>query len=375
MITLLLVVLLVVLACKAVSVWHDRRSLEQWAFLLAIAGVALTLLLEIPRAYPESVPDLDVRLARLAQNLIVVAAFGVLQLFYLRYVSRFLRRPRLVAELIVIGAVATVLVVCTSQVVAMGAGLDAEPSNLRLPAVVTFYLVGGGYVMYAVGTQLWWTARFARRPDVVDPVVRRAASGAAVGSLLIFVGEALRTVGTLVHYSTGNDLGGLEQPSIGLILLGTPVLVVSLGLPVLLAQFVRGRRWLQQCRAYLGLGPLWRVVAHTYPEVIRPPRPVGTPVPASWLGWRRRPLSMAFHHRLGQCREGYLRANGLGPDDHPQDPVDTRAAALAAHLRACPKVELNTAPSASTADIERGLPSDTDDFLAVSRALRRRGLH
>jgi hypothetical protein len=367
MIAVLLAVLLVVLAVRAVSVWRDRRSTEQWAFLLAIAGVVVTLLLEVPRVQPDLVPGVDPRLARLGQNLAIVAAFAALQLFYLRHVSRFLRRPRLVVELVVVAAVAAVLVASTVRVVAEGGDLGSGTATLRRPAVAAFYLAGGGYILYAVGTQLWWTARFARRRDAVEPLVRRAATGAAAGSLLILAGEAVRCAAVLAVLVTGRSPGDLERPSLALILAGSLVLVIALGLPALVVQGRAALRWWRMWRAHRGLAPLWREVARACPELVRPPRPADGPGAARRI--RRTPVAVALHHRLGQCREGYLRA--VAGDGAPPDP---RLAALAERLRACPPVPVDAgADGGAIGPVASpdGLPADAHAFLAVARALAR----
>lgn len=368
-----LLVLLVVLWWKSVAVWRDRRSVEQWAILVAILGVVITLTLEVLRVNPELAPGLDRRWTRLGQNLAIVSAFCSLQLFYLRYVAAFLRRPRLVLEIVLVVLTEVALTALTLRIIAIGADMSMESPNIARPPVTGFYVVGGAYIMYALITQLWWTARFGRRRDIADPLVRRAAIGAAVGSFFLLIAQCLRTLGLVIGLLIGAKLQWLAGPAMVLLLIGTPILVISLGLPVIIVGIRKAVTGLRQLRAHHQLAPLWQAVAWTYPELIRPERPTSHPLnqpgpqPSTWARSSR--IGTALQHRLGQCREGYLRASPFTKTG-PAIVADDRVALFVKHLQGCPAVNLDVADRPG----KHGLPADTGEFVAVARALRAQGL-
>lgn len=375
--SVLLVILVAVLVWKITAVARDPRSVEQWAILVAILGIVAALVLDLPRENPMLDIGFDPRLARLGQNVAIVCAYGALQLFYLRYVTQFLRRPRLGLELIIVGVVLVALVLFTIDIIAVGADMTTSLQNLSNPAVVGFFLTGGLYIAYAQGTQLWWTARFSRRPEIADPLIRRAAYGAALGNALSLVAQFIRLAVVLAAVFAGVSLHGIELAP-RLVVVGAAVLVVSLVLPVLIRAGARLVMVGREIRAYRQLGPLWEAVAWTYPALIRPTRPTTSPpspVRVSRSGRRSGSRTgLMLQNRLGQCREGYLRtlpriisdpATGTAPAM-----AEPRVAVFAEHLRDTPPVDLDVADPASRG----GLPADTSEFTAVSLALRAQGL-
>lgn len=387
---MVLAVLLVMAAAgvawKAADVRRDPRSLERWAFLGALVCVTLTLVLEVSRQYPQFTFGLDPRLLRLGQNIVVIGAFGSLQLFYLHYVAAYLPRPRLGLEVALIGATMVGLTVLTIRVIDLGQNLGTGPGNVAQPAVAGFYLLGGIYISYALATQLWWTARFSR-VAAIAPGVRRAAKVAAVGAAILLIGELLRTLSVAYVAGTGGQLRGIEGISVGLILLGTPVLIAGLVLPVITTSVTRALVRRRQRRAHRGLEALWQAVRYVYPELIRPDRPAPEPTsdPRSRTA-RRRPrairrtarITAAFYTRIGQCREGYLRVQPyLGPD--AETASGERVAAFAAELHTAPTINLDQPDPDDSSPPEprgpyRGLPADTESLLEISRVLRGRGL-
>ncbi len=180
----LVAVVLPALIWRIVAVRRDPTRPEAWAITVAVVGLGVALGLNLPREYPDLAGGVPPKLLQLGQNVAVVGAFAALQLFYLGFVARFLPRPRIRAELVVVVAVVVALAVLTAVVVDDD-GLRYEAAALRDPAVTLFYIVGGVYITYALGTQLWWTLRFGRR--LADPLLRFASLVAAGGAAALIV--------------------------------------------------------------------------------------------------------------------------------------------------------------------------------------------
>lgn len=364
----LIVVVGPALVWRIVAVRRDPSRPEAWAITVAVAGLAVALALNLPREFPALAGGASPKLLQLGQNVAVIGAFAALQLFYLSFVARFLRRPRIRAELVVVVAVVVALAVLAALVVDDD-GLRFEAAALRDPAVTLFYAVGGAYITYALVTQLWWTLRFGRR--LTDPVLRVAALVAAAGAAALIVAEVVRTAAAVeAGVGAGRWAVATARPVLSLIAVGTGLLVAGLVLPVLLGGIDRLRRRVAGLVTHRQLRPLWTAVRWAYPEIVRPPEPVDRPPerPATpW--WERRgarsTVGVAAQLRLQQCRDGYLRAAPL-LDGAATETLDPRVDRFVTELRACPRIEIGSPDVGSALERRR--------LRRVSRALRDRGL-
>lgn len=359
-IAVLVVVVGPALVWKGLQIRRDPTRLESWAVAVAIVCFAVALLLNIPRENPDEPYAVPRKFLQLGQNVAAIGALASLQLFYLSFVAQFLRRPRIGLEVAVVLGTLLALTVLTF-VVPDDDGLRFAADAMRQPAVAAFYLVGGGYVAYALSTQLWWTLRYGRRLN--DSVLRSAAAVTSLGALLLLIAQLLR-LGAVVEVNLGAEISA-GGPVLGLLLIvvGTGVLVVGLVFPIILMRLTRLRRWWISLRTYRQLDPLWRAVRHAYPEIIRPREPVDRPrsVPRPW--WRRRTahrLTMAAQLRLQQCRDGYARAARLLDADVIDD---DRVRPLVAALRRCPRLD--------PTDPDLGPATETRRLRTISRALRK----
>ena len=364
----LIVVVVPALIWRIVAVRRDPTRPEAWAITVAVVGLGVALALNLPREFPELAGRASPKLLQLGQNVAVIGAFAALQLFYLSFVARFLRRPRIRVELVVVVAVVVALAVLTVLVVDDD-GLRFEAAALRDPSVTLFYVVGGAYITYALVTQLWWTLRFGRR--LTDPVLRVAALVAAAGAAALIVAESVRTAAAVeAVVGAGRWAAATGRLVLLLIALGTGLLVVGLVFPVVLRGIDLLRQHVRSLVVHRQLRPLWTAVRWTYPEIVRPSEPVDRPPDEPYTPWwdRRRARStagVAAQLRLQQCRDGYLRAAPLLDGDGSAIP-DPRVDRFVAELRACPRIEIS-APEVGSALERRRL-------LRVSRALRHRGL-
>lgn len=363
----LVVVILPALLWRVMAVRRDPSRPEAWAITVAVGCLGVALALNLPREFPDLAGGIPPKLLQYGQNVAVLGAFAALQLFYLSFVARFLPRSRIRVELVLVVAVVVVLGVLTAAV-GDGNGLRFEAAALREPAVAAFSVVGGGYIVYALVMQLWWTLRYGRR--LADPVLRIASSVAAAGAVVLTVAETVRIAAVVeANLGPGRWAGATARPELVLVAAGTGLLVIGLVFPVLLRVPGNLVRRVRSLVTYRRLRPLWTAVRFTYPEVVRPREPVDRSPdqpPSPW--WRRRApstLGVAAQLRLQQCRDGYLRAAPLLDRDGAGD-LDPRVDRFVAELRACPRVEI------STPDVGPAL--ERSRLGSVSRALRDRGL-
>jgi len=288
---LLVVVLVPAMAAKLGHAHSDRNSLEVIAVCAAALFLTAALTLDVVRALHVALP-VSKRVVQVLTTLLAVGAHASLQLFYLAFVARFLPVVRLRAEAVLLSAVvaSTVWFACAI------AGTDRIIPGTGFYAIA-FDVVTLGYIMYALLTQMYWTARYARR--FADPVFRTAARLTAAGVSVL----ALCFVVVLGHVLSAAILSSGEPyrqfPLRGLIHLGTVVLVLGLTLPAVVTQLLRLRRFWTDARTYRELGPLWTAIADALPEIVRPRRPAGSRRPV------RSSVSTAFQLRLAQCRDGY----------------------------------------------------------------------
>lgn len=374
-------VLVPALAWKGAQVRRDPANLERWAVVIAIACLTIALVLNIPREHDTVDYGIDSRLIQLGQNVAIIGAFGALQLFYLNFVAEYLRRSRLRLEVVIIAATLGALTVFTGYIIAIDASLRLLPENLNQPIVAAFYAVGGGYVIYALGTQLWWTTRYARR--LSDNVLRIAAVITAAGAFILLTGSILRIVLLLKAAVWGRTFSPDSQLIVlDLVRLGTPVLIIGLIFPSIVGWAARTWRWCGEFCAYRQLGPLWRAVRWAYPEIIRPAAPVDQP-PVEPSSARSRSVSQrrmscmgfALQSRLVQCRDGYLRAHSF-LDENSAAATDGRGRRFITELKACPRLALcgSAATDSDTNGHHHRLAPDARQLIAVSQALRKRGL-
>lgn len=373
-------VLLPALVWKGTQVRRDPANLERWAVVIAIACITIALLLNLPREHPTVDFGIDVRLIQLGQNVAIVGAFGALQLFYLNFVAEYLRRPRLRLEVMVIAVTLGALAVLTWYIIAIDASLQPLPENLRQPIVAAFYAVGGGYIIYALSTQLWWTMRYAQR--LRDTVLRAAAIITAAGAFILLTGSILRVVLVLEAAVWDRSFSRETRMAVlDLIRLGTPILIAGLIFPSVVGRVASTWRWWGEFRAHRQLGALWHAVRWVYPEIIRPAVPTDRP-PAEPSGSRSRSagqrrtshMGFALQSRLVQCRDGYLRAHRF-LEANSATTTDERVRLFVTELKACPQLALHQTTAADPIMKGRNrLAPDTRQLIAVSRTLRKRGM-
>ncbi|MGH3897598.1 MAG: MAB_1171c family putative transporter [Pseudonocardiaceae bacterium] len=376
---ILLGVLLPALMWKGAQVRRDPANLERWAVVIAIACVTIALLLNVPREYPTVDFGIDARVIQLGQNAAIVGAFGALQLFYLNFVAEYLCRTRLRLEIMVIAVTLGALAVLTWYIIAIDASLKPLPDNLNQPIVAAFYAVGGGYIIYALSTQLWWTIRYGRL--LRDTVLRAAAIITAAGTLILLAGSILRLALVLRIAVWGRSFSpDTQMVVLDLIRLGTPILIAGLILPPIVGRAANTWRWWGEFRAYRQLSHLWHAVRWVYPEIIRPATPADQP-PAELGGSRYRsagqrrisPMGFALQSRLAQCRDGYLRAHRF-LDANSATITDERARQFVIELKACPRLVLHQTTAHPDTKGRNRLTPDTQQLIAVSRTLYKRGM-
>ncbi|MFF4361059.1 MAB_1171c family putative transporter [Streptomyces sp. NPDC001604] len=310
---------------------------------------------------------------RLVQNLCVLSMVFWLMCFYLYSAApdadegnRRARREALLLTLAAIG-----LITATAAAGVGDHGADFQGSDLRDPALVSFYLIADVYLVYALSMALRWTCSYARasqRPLATGLWMAAVGIGAMAGSCTI------RTVLTVVRWQGGTVPRTVTWASSVIIALAVPLFLLGVSYPGAATRLAAVRVRRQHRRMYHRLGPLWQMLHEAYPEhsLYRMP---ATP-------WRDRLLPLGLHRRyyrrVIECRDGLVRISpylaptaGLGEDqpgwadamadrlyaalhsDHPHTPVQAVAVAM---------------------PLTQSLEDDVRQLVQLSDAVRRRVL-
>ncbi|MGW1170703.1 MAB_1171c family putative transporter [Streptomyces sp. NPDC002550] len=315
---------------------------------------------------------------RLVQNLFVLGMVYWLMCFYLYSAATDAaegnRRARREALLLALAAIG--LITATVAAGVHDHGANFRGSDLRDPALVSFYLIADVYLVYALAMALRWTCAYARASQ------RPLATGlwlAAVGIGAMAASCTIRTVLTVVRWQGGSVLPTVTRASSVIIALAVPLFLIGVSYPGVATRIAAVRVRRQHRRMYRRLGPLWQVLNEAYPEHALYRMPT-TP-------WRDHLLPLGVHRRyyrrVIECRDGLVRISphlALAADSTAQDQAesaDDLAAQLYSALRNERRKAAPVAPAqAVTVAMPRtqSLEDDVRQLVALSDAVKRRVL-
>lgn len=235
------------------------------------------------------------------------------------------------------------------------------------PAVLTFYLIGNLYMLYATlnGARLTWSAATGIRSRAVRVSLRVAGSGLVLCAVGCHLPRSSEMAGQL---ATGAELiphtAAWTPPA-----LAVGIVVFSAGLlyPGLRSAALQLRFYLRRRREYRRLAPLWDLVQATFPALILLP-----PAPPLLLVLRG-PSPLRYYRRVVECRDGLAEVSSWLTDPVPDDVTPAQEARLiygAIARRSAGQGEPSTTPvSVFAAPGEDGTNADTAALVHLADAL------
>ncbi|MGR6975219.1 MAB_1171c family putative transporter [Streptomyces cynarae] len=309
---------------------------------------------------------------RLVQNLFVLSMVYWLMCFYLYSAAADAaegnRRARREALLLALAAIG--LITATVAAGVHDHGANFRESDLRDPAMVSFYLVADAYLVYALLMALRWTCAYARasqRPLATGLWLAAVSTGAMAASCTI------RAVLTVIRWQGATAPQAVTWASSVIIALAVPLFLIGVSYPGAATRIAAMRVRRQHRRMYHRLGPLWQMLHEAYPEhslyrvPARPWRDYLLP-----LGVHRR-----YYRRVIECRDGLVRISPhLTPTAGPLEDQPGWADDLADQLHAA---LLSDQPQAAPAQavavampLTQTLEDDVRQLAQLSDAVRRR---
>ena len=251
---------------------------------------------------------------------------------------------------------------------ASGGGL---PSDMTIPGVGPFYVVGGGYIVYATLQTARWALCYA---DESSRRARWGLRGAAVGLGCYATAASVRTIVTIVRWSGHPGFGGDLVTMINhLVPLGTFMFLIGVCYVGLAARVTTLRVWIRHWRMYRELWPLWEQL-----HVVFPGDQLDHTPTRQWFG-QLLPLRVTHRYwrRVIEIRDGLLQLSphlvdvGFDPNRPAEQQVSGIRKAimrqLEGHLPQSRTAVLVAAPEAL--DIN----SDVQQLIRLSRALALKG--
>ncbi len=204
---------------------------------------------------------------RLVQNLFVLSMAYWLMCFYLYSAAADASEgsTRARREALLLALAATGLLTATITAGVGDDGANFRGSDLRDPALVSFYLVADLYLVYALAMALRWTCAYARasqRPLATGLWITAVAIGTMAASCTI------RTVLTVVRWQGGTVPQAVTWASSVMIALAVPLFLIGVSYPGAATRIAAVRIRRQHRRLYRRLGRCGRFSARRIPNTL-----------------------------------------------------------------------------------------------------------
>ncbi|MFG3255256.1 MAB_1171c family putative transporter [Streptomyces sp. NPDC048172] len=263
---------------------------------------------------------LEHRTAVLLDHLLMMASGYFLLRFYLTSVNTpgARRRARYEGGLLLAAATAlTVLVVGSNHVPA-----GPYAAAIMTPRTATFTEAATLYLLYTLVVSLWWTSEYARRSP------RPYATGLwlVAGGLGALALSCVLLATAILRRALGGSAGW--QPVVPLAQVAAVLAVIAgLAWPALALRTSVTHLWRSHRRDLRRLEPLWRLLIQAYPDL----RLAASRTEEG--DDRRYGVSLRFHRRVFECRDGLVRISPrLGPGLPAGSLKDVPPTVLARHL-------------------------------------------
>ncbi|MFF8989615.1 MAB_1171c family putative transporter [Streptomyces sp. NPDC014983] len=238
--------------------------------------------------------------------------------------------------------------------------------DVHVSGATALFAVADLYLIYALGTALRWTCRFARMASQATATSLRLT---ALALSLMTAAVALRPLTAVISRFGADPRSGAACAGTILLALALPLLAVGLNYPSIVSRLTALRLWWHHRESYRKLRPLWTTLHRAFPEnALR--RTAGSPRREALCV---RSIHRRYYRRVIECRDGlvtvspYLSILGVGEDASPQ----AVARMLPTALRACATDTTGASPAVGMAlPADNGLDSDAQQLVAMSQALR-----
>ncbi|SFO03913.1 MAB_1171c family putative transporter [Amycolatopsis rubida] len=367
--------LLLVLAWFVYRLARSPRDPALWAVVVAIACQLLgasTFVAFVRTVFGELPPSSTVKL--LTNVALNISRYALL-LFFLLSAGGSWRRVRIET-----GILLGVCLAMTAAILALPPGARDSaypltghlPNDMSAPGVAPFYIIGGGYMLYAAAQAARWALRYAAESS------RRARFGLHVLTVALVataITTGLRTAVTIIRWAGQPGYGAsVMQVTTRLVPICTFVFLVGVLSVGLAARFAALRTWLRRRRAYAELWPLWRALHAVFPADTLDHAPS-----RSWLDtlipFR---VGHRYWRRVIEIRDGLLQ---LSPQlvDAGFDAGRPAEQQLGPFRQALQRQASGRTPTSRTgvlvaAPEDSGINSDVRQLIRLSRALAREGV-
>ena len=352
----------------------ENRPLRAVALCLTCAALAFPCGLVPVAERVDRLPWLGRGASELLQNALLLCTVYWLMCFYL-FSAADDRQGRIRArwEALPLAVAVAVITVATVATADEPGERSYQAVDMQITGFAVFYLVAGGYLVYALATALRWTipyARASRRPLATGLWLVASAQAGMV------LGGSVRCVVVVIRWAGGQAPAALTTTASLLVGCSIPLFVVGVALPGVSARLVALRIWWQHRQTYHRLRPLWQLLHEAYPQDALTRVPTGR--------WRDRLLLRGVHRRyyrrIIECRDGLVRISPhlarLAAEEGERGAGDgDEQRALAARLRAALKAQAAGGEASSQAvpiaiPESDSLEADAEQLVALSDALR-----
>ncbi|MFD1661315.1 MAB_1171c family putative transporter [Streptomyces caeni] len=365
-ITAALVVLLPAALWKLYQLYKAPRDRSLFAVTVCVACTGVSFCLGLPSVRLSVDAALGAGMAQLISTVLLLDTAYWLMCFYLcSSTDRQRARRRTRREGQRVGLVVVGITWATLKTQGQAHGFSYWTPDVHVPEATALFTVADLYLIYALGTALRWTCRFARMST------RSMATGLRLTALslsLMTVAVALRPLAVVISRSGADLPSGTAQASTVVLALSLPLLAVGLSYPSIVTRLTALRLWQHRRESYRKLRPLWTTLHDAFPEnALR--RTAGGPGREALCV---RSIHRRYYRRVIECRDGLVTASpylvmlGVSEDAPPE----TVARVLPTALRACVTDPAGASPAVAMAlPTANSLDADARQLVAVSQAL------
>jgi len=369
-IALFLTGLAAAVAWKVYQLCRAPRDASLRSLTLCLVCIACSYLFAMPSGEPGFDHIASHNMAKLTQNLLLLATSYFLMCFYLHSVADGpVSRRRARREAAVMVAIMVVITVAAKAAPGEAIAVGFRAADMTNPPVAVFYLGAGLYMVYTLAAASGWTRRYARLSRRPHATGLWLAAGGLTGMAFAC---AIRAIFIIIRAFEGSVPDAVTS-SVSLVLMFS-ILAFIVGVTYSSA---RSRLdaflvWRRHRRVLSQLQPLWELLSEAFPEYVMEP---SSP---SWRDrWSARGVHRRYTRRWAECRDCLVRLSpylldhapdGATLDGTPPDVLAARLREAAGAARRGLAVQTRAMPVAAPHHEHRD--DDVQELVALSNALR-----
>lgn len=355
-----------------------NRPLRAVTLCLTCAALAFPFGMVPVAEQVDRLPWLGRGASELLQNALLLGTVYWLMCFYLYSAAEDHRgRTRARWEAVPLAAAVVVITAATVATADEPGERTYRAVDMQITGFAVFYLVAGGYLVYALAMALRWTVPYARAST------RPLATGlwlVAVAMAGMVLGGSVRAVVVILRWAGATVPGGVTSTASLLVGCAIPLFVIGVAYPGVVTRLGALRVWWQHRRTYHRLRPLWLLLHEAFPQDALNRVPTGRFSDRLLL----RGVHRRYYRRIIECRDGLVRispqlarlaAEESGGGDAAAGGVTDSQRALAARLRAALAAQASGDTATSQAvpiaiPESDSLEADAEQLVALADALR-----